>query len=193
VGGVANVTLWTGGDGIAAFDTGPGNGMIDQLVQARGAGRFDAGGALARAGQVSQGALAQLLDHPYFAAPPPKSLDRFDFSLDPLEGLGIEDAAATLVAFMAEAARAGFSALDVAPTEVIVCGGGRHNPAIMAALAQRLPGRVAAAEAHGWRGDAIEAEAFAYLAARTFRGLPISFPRTTGVAAPMVGGTVVRP
>jgi anhydro-N-acetylmuramic acid kinase len=193
VGGVANVTLWTGGDEIAAFDTGPGNGMIDQLVQARGVGLFDAEGALARAGRVSEGALARLLDHPYFAAPPPKSLDRFDFSLDPLEGLSLADGAATLVAFTAEAARAGFMALDVAPTDVIVCGGGRRNPAIMAALAERLPGRVAPAEAHGWRGDAIEAEAFAYLAARAFRGLPISYPRTTGVAAPMTGGKVVRP
>jgi anhydro-N-acetylmuramic acid kinase len=79
------------------------------------------------------------------------------------------------------------------PSEVVVCGGGRHNPEIMKALSERLPMPVTAAEDHGWRGDAIEAEAFAYLAARTARGLPISFPKTTGVSRPMTGGRIVRP
>ena len=193
VGGVANVTFWSKGDEIAAFDTGPGNGMIDLMVQARGAGRFDDKGRYASVGRVSEGVLAGLLGHPYFSAPPPKSLDRFDFSLESLEPLEIEDAAATLVAFMAEAVRIGFAMMDQCPTEVIVTGGGRHNPEIMKALSARLPIPVKAAEDHGWRGDAIEAEAFAYLAARTARDLPISFPRTTGVPAPMVGGTIARP
>ena len=193
VGGVANVTFWTGGNDIAAFDTGPGNGMIDLLVQARGAGRFDAGGKYASVGRVDEAVVRALLAHPYFQAPPPKSLDRFDFSLEPLEALQLEDAAATLVAFTAEAVKAGFDMMGAAPTEVIVCGGGRHNPEIMKALAERLPMPVKTAEDHGWRGDSIEAEAFAYLAARTFRGLPISFPKTTGVATPLAGGRIVRP
>ena len=193
IGGVANVTFWSGGDEIAAFDTGPGNGMIDLMVQARGAGRFDDKGKYASVGRVNEGVLAALLAHPYFSAPPPKSLDRFDFSLEPLEPLTLEDAAATLVAFMAEAVRLGFAMMGQSPTEVIVCGGGRHNPEIMKALSARLPMPVKTAEDHGWRGDSIEAEAFAYLAARTARGLPISFPKTTGVPAPMTGGTIVRP
>ncbi len=193
IGGVANFTFWSGGDEIAAFDTGPGNGMIDLLVQARGAGRFDDGGKYASVGRVNEGVLAGLLGHPYFRAPPPKSLDRFDFSLESLESLELEDAAATLVAFMAEAVKAGFQMMGETPTEVIVCGGGRHNPEIMKALRARLPMPVNTAEDHGWRGDSIEAEAFAYLAARTARGLPISFPKTTGVAAPMTGGRIVRP
>ncbi|HEX7885777.1 MAG TPA: anhydro-N-acetylmuramic acid kinase, partial [Phenylobacterium sp.] len=184
IGGVANVTFWTGGDDIAAFDTGPGNGMIDLLVQGRGAGRFDAGGKYASVGRADEGVVRALLAHPYFQAPPPKSLDRFDFSLEPLEALQLEDAAATLVAFTAEAVKAGFRMMGATPTEVIVAGGGRHNPEIMRALAERLPAPVTTAEDRGWRGDAIEAEAFAYLAARTFRGLPISFPKTTGVAKP---------
>ena len=192
IGGVANVTFWTGGDEIAAFDTGPGNGMIDLLVQARGAGRFDDRGRYASVGKVNEGMLSGLLGHPYFAAPPPKSLDRFDFSLEPLEKLQLEDAAATLVAFMAEAVRLGFEMMGATPTELIVCGGGRHNPEIMKALAARLPCPVTTSEDHGWRGDAIEAEAFAYLAARTLRGLPISFPKTTGVSAPMTGGSIVQ-
>jgi anhydro-N-acetylmuramic acid kinase len=193
IGGLANVTFWSGGDEIAAFDTGPGNGMIDLLVQARRAGRFDDRGRYASAGRVDEEVLAGLLGHAYFAAPPPKSLDRFDFSLQTLEPLQLEDAAATLVAFMAEAVRLGFEMMGERPTEVVVTGGGRHNPQIMQALAARLPVPVKTAEDHGWRGDSIEAEAFAYLAARTARGLPISFPTTTGAPKPMTGGTIVRP
>ena len=193
IGGVANVTFWSGGEDLAAFDTGPGNGMIDLMVQARGAGRFDDRGRYASVGRVNEGVLSGLLGHPYFKAPPPKSLDRFDFSLKPLDPLELEDAAATLVAFMAEAVRRGFEVMGQTPTELIVTGGGRHNPEIMKALAARLPMPVTTAEDHGWRGDSIEAEAFAYLAARTARGLPISFPKTTGVPEPMTGGKIVRP
>ena len=193
IGGVANVTFWSGGDEIAAFDTGPGNGMIDLLVQSRDAGRFDEEGRLARAGRVDEAVLGALLDHPYFRSPPPKSLDRHDFSLAPLQSLSLEDSAATLVAFTAEAVRLGFKLMGAAPRELVVAGGGRLNPQIMKALRERLPTRVSTAEDHGWRGDAIEAEAFAYLAARTARGLPISFPQTTGVAHPMTGGRIVRP
>lgn len=193
IGGVANVTFWAGGDEIAAFDTGPGNGMIDLMVQARGAGRFDDKGRYASVGRVNSGVLSALLGHSYFREPAPKSLDRFDFSLEPLEACELEDAAATLVAFTAEAVKASFDLMGQAPTEVIVTGGGRHNPEIMKALAERLSMPVKSAEDRGWRGDAIEAEAFAYLAARTLAGLPISFPKTTGVPAPMTGGKIVRP
>jgi anhydro-N-acetylmuramic acid kinase len=193
IGGVANVTFITGAGEIAAFDTGPGNGMIDLLVQARGAGRFDEEGRLAAAGRVDEGVLQGLLAHPYFQAPPPKSLDRYDFSLEPLTALSLEDAAATLVAFTAEAVKLAFATMGETPTELIVAGGGRRNPEIMKALTARLPCPVTAAEAHGWRGDAIEAEAFAYLAARTARGLPISFPKTTGVPQPTAGGRIARP
>jgi anhydro-N-acetylmuramic acid kinase len=193
VGGVANVTFWSGGEEIAAFDTGPGNGMIDLLVQSRGAGRFDDKGRYASVGKVDEGILRGLLGHSYFQAPPPKSLDRYDFSLQSLDALQLEDAAATLVAFAAEALKAGFDMMGGTPTELVVCGGGRHNPEIMKAFAQRLSVPVKTAEDHGWRGDSIEAEAFAYLAARTIRGLPISFPNTTGVPTPMTGGRIARP
>ena len=193
VGGVANITFWSGVDRIAAFDTGPGNGMIDLMVQARGAGRFDDRGRYASVGRVNEGVLAALLAHPYFRAPAPKSLDRFDFSLASLDNCELEDAAATLVAFTAEAVRLGFELMGETPNEVVVCGGGRHNPQIMKALSERLPCPVRTAEHHGWRGDAIEAEAFAYLAARTAAGLPISFPATTGAPVAMIGGKIVDP
>ncbi|MGQ3018116.1 anhydro-N-acetylmuramic acid kinase [Phenylobacterium sp.] len=193
VGGVANVTLWPGVGELVAFDTGPGNGMIDLLVQARGAGRFDDKGNYASVGLVDEGLLRALLAHPYFDAAPPKSLDRYDFSLEPLEELKLEDAAATLVAFTAEAVKLGFQKLETSPETVIVCGGGRHNPEIMKALRERLKAKVLTAEDVDWRGDSIEAEAFAYLAARTARNLPISFSKTTGAPSPMKGGRIVRP
>ena len=193
VGGVANITLIGAEGALLAFDTGPGNGMIDLMLQERGLGRFDQDGRLALAGRVDEAALASLLDSPYFDAPAPKSLDRYDFSLAPVEHLCAKDAAATLVAFTAEAVFKAFAQAGEAPSALIVCGGGRHNPAIMQTLAKRAPVPVQAAEAHGWRGDSIEAEAFAYLAARTAKGLPISFPGTTGVEAPMTGGRIVQP
>ncbi len=193
LGGVANVTLFGERADPMAFDTGPGNGMIDLLVQARGLGRFDEGGRLAAAGRVDEAVLGGYLAYPYFAAPPPKSLDRYDFSLEPLAGLGAEDACATLVAFTAEAIAKGLRLAPEPPRVLVVAGGGRSNPELMRVLAERAPCDVVAAEATGWRGDALEAEAFAYLAARTLRGLPISFPTTTGARSPMTGGRIKRP
>ncbi|HJV43050.1 anhydro-N-acetylmuramic acid kinase [Caulobacter sp.] len=192
IGGVANITLINGEDDLLAFDTGPGNGMIDLMLQERGLGRFDENGRLAAAGRVDQVILDAFLASDYFAGPAPKSLDRYDFPLDLVEPLSAEDAAATLVAFTAEAVIKAFEH-GARPTALIVCGGGRHNPQIMRALVERAPVPVKTAEAFGWRGDSIEAEAFAYLAARTAKGLPISFPGTTGVKAPMTGGRIVRP
>ena len=193
LGGVANITMWFGGDEMLAFDTGPANGMVDLLVQKRGAGRYDAGGRYASVGRVDEGALKALLSHPFFEAKPPKSLDRYDFPMDPVEPLHLEDAAATLVAFTAEGVKRAFAYAPEPPREVIACGGGRHNPEIMKALRARLPCPVRTAEDVGWRGDSIEAEAFAYLAARAWNGLPISFPTTTAVPRPMTGGRIARP
>lgn len=193
VGGVANITFIGAGGEIAAFDTGPGNGMLDLLVQDRSEARFDAEGRLAAAGRAHEDLVRGFLDHPYFQAPAPKSLDRYDFSLASLAGLSLEDACATLVAFTAEAVGLAFRLMGETPGELIVAGGGRRNPQIMRALADRLPCRVSDADVHGWRGDAIEAEAFAYLAARCARGLPISFPKTTAVPQPMTGGRIVQP
>jgi anhydro-N-acetylmuramic acid kinase len=193
LGGVGNVTL-VGPDGaLEAYDTGPANGMIDLWVQSRTSARCDEDGALARAGRVHAETLAGYLAHPYFRTRGPKSLDRFDFSLDPVSALTLEDGAATLTAFAAEAVAIGLRALGDKPSRVVVCGGGRLNPALMEAIRVRLEVPVHTAEDVGWRGDSIEAEAFAYLAARTARGLPISFPATTGVSHPLPGGRVARP
>ena len=195
LGGVANVTLVFPDGTLQACDTGPANGMIDLWVQARTRARCDEDGALARAGRVDEAVLAAYLAHPYFQTRGPKSLDRFDFSLDPVAQLSLEDGAATLTAFAAESVALGLQSLGRRPTRVIACGGGRLNPALMDAIRARLPVPmpVETAEAVGWRGDSIEAEAFAYLAARTARRLPISYPATTGVPAPITGGRIVRP
>ncbi len=194
LGGVANITLITRNDAdLQAFDTGPANGMIDLLVQERTGARCDLDGALAAAGRVDEAALAALLAHPYFSETGPKSLDRYDFSLDPVRPLSLEDGCATLTAFTAEAIGLAVAACRERPTSLVACGGGRHNPTLMRAIAERAGVPVQTAEHAGWRGDAIEAEAFAYLAARTKRGLPISFPGTTGVPEPMTGGRIVEP
>ena len=187
IGGVANVT-WIGQDGgMLAFDTGPGNALLDDWCRRHTGEPMDRDGRLAAEGRVDEGVLKQLLNNPYFAAPPPKSLDRQSFSSVPVEALSPADGAATLTAFTAAAvARA---PLPEPPRRWIVSGGGRRNPVLMAAL----PGPAEPAEALGWDGDALEAEAFAYLAARRLRNLPASFPGTTGCPAPMAAGRLFSP
>jgi anhydro-N-acetylmuramic acid kinase len=192
LGGVGNVTLIGARGDLEAFDTGPANGMIDLLVQARTGARFDADGALARAGTVDEAILAAYLADPYFSRSGAKSLDRFDFSLDPVAALSLEDAAATLTAFAAESAARGVKTASEIPLRLVVTGGGRRNPALMDALRERLVLPVLTAEEVHWRGDSIEAEAFAYLAARCLMGLPISFAATTGVPEAMTGGRMVQ-
>ncbi len=193
VGGVANVT-WIGTDGrLIAFDTGPGNGPIDDWVCRTTGADMDRDGDLASAGHVHEDVLADMLAHPFFDQPPPKSLDRLDFGFKSVEGLSPEDGAATLTAFTAQAIRRGADHLPAVPLLWVICGGGRHNTTLMRALEKRLPGRVVAAEAMGWRGDDIEAQAFAYLAVRSVRGLPLSLPETTGVSAPCPGGELFIP
>jgi anhydro-N-acetylmuramic acid kinase len=193
LGGVANVTLVRADGELNAFDTGPANGMLDLLVQDRTDRRFDEGGALARAGRVQDRILNAYLSDPYFQIRGPKSLDRFDFSLNRVVALSLEDAAATLTAFAAEAVWRGLQACSEVPLRLVVTGGGRHNPALMDAIRERVALPVFTAEDVHWRGDSVEAEAFAFLAARAMLGLPISFPGTTGVPAPMSGGRFARP
>lgn len=192
LGGVANVTWWDGADQLIAFDAGPANAPINDFIKGHGLGEMDRDGELAFAGKVDEARLADLLKHPYLSAIYPKSLDRFDFSASMADGLGPEVGAATLTAFTAAAVGKALDLLPQRPGRLIVCGGGRHNPAIMDMLRARADVEVVAAEAVGWRGDAIEAECFAFLATRVIRGLPISFPSTTGAPYPMQGGRVAR-
>lgn len=192
VGGVANLT-WIGADGsLVAFDTGPGNGLIDQVVQARGRGQYDDGGRFAAAGAVDPQVLAELLSHPHFRGEGPKSLDRYDFPLEWAASYPLEDAAATLTAFTAASVALTAQALPAAPNVWIICGGGSHNPTLMAALRDLL-GDCRTADDVALRGDFVEAEAMAFLAARSLRGLPLTYPGTTGTPEPLTGGTLWNP
>ncbi len=204
IGGVANVT-WIGpaeagsergGEApVLAFDTGPGNALIDDWVAARQGLAMDEDGRLAAAGRVDEALLEILLAHPYFAATPPKSLDREDFAgaLDTLAPLAAADGAATLSALTARSIAAARAFMPAAPARWLICGGGRRNPVLLAQLADAVAAPVAAVETVGWRGDSLEAEAFAFLAVRSLKRLPLSLPTTTGVAKPLTGGVLRRP
>jgi len=195
IGGVANVT-WIDGPpsepNLIAFDTGPGNALIDDWVRRHNGGLYDADGALAASGRVDADALERLLDHGYFGRRPPKSLDRDAFSVAPVAKLSAADGAATLTAFTANAVARSVAHFPAPPRRWLVTGGGRHNKTMMAALARALPGTVEPVEAARWNGDGLEAQAFAYLAVRSLRGLPLSFPGTTGVGRPTPGGVLRR-
>jgi anhydro-N-acetylmuramic acid kinase len=192
LGGVANVTWWGGGDQLIAFDTGPANAPLNDWVVRHGLGEMDRNGALAGAGRVDEARLQRLLEHPHFAAPFPKSLDRNTFSLEAIEGLRPADGAATLTAFIGAAVGRGLDRLPQRPDSLIVCGGGRKNPAILESIRSRAGVTPVLAEDVGWRGDAIEAECFAYLAVRSAMNLPFSFPKTTGVPVAASGGRIAR-
>jgi anhydro-N-acetylmuramic acid kinase len=192
IGGVANVT-WIGGDGrLLAFDTGPGNALIDDWMLKRTGAGHDADGALAARGRVDADALTALLTNGYFGVPPPKSLDRDAFSSAPVEALSTEDGAATLTAFTAASIAKAREHMPREPRTWIVCGGGRRNKTLMSMLAGGVANALVPVEAIGLNGDVIEAEAWAYMAVRSVAGLPITFPETTGVAQPLTGGVLAK-
>jgi len=178
-----------------AFDTGPANAPLNDLMRLRRGSVRDEGGALALQGQPDEGVLARYLAHPHFARPVPKSLDRDAFPglLTEVAALGDAGAAATLTHAAAAAVAAGIALLPALPARVLVCGGGRHNRAMMDALAHRLPVPVAAVEEAGLDGDMLEAQAFGWLAVRVLRGLPTSGPGTTGAPGPVCGGRISHP
>lgn len=193
LGGVANIS-WTDHRGhLIAFDTGPANAPLNDFVAKQGLGKMDYNGQLAAIGHVDEQRLDRYLKHPFFSSGFPKSLDRNDFTAAMVDGLGAEDGAAFLTAFTASAVGKALDLLPIRPKRLIVCGGGRHNPTLMAELSLRAAVTCVSADSVGWRGDAVEAECFAYLAVRKLQGEPISFPDTTGVAKPTVGGVLHSP
>jgi anhydro-N-acetylmuramic acid kinase len=189
IGGVANLTYVDDGAPIA-FDTGPGNALIDDMMWARAGEKMDTGGATAASGKVDHAALIDLLAHPYFAAPPPKSLDRNAFSSARVAALPLPDAIATLTAFTARSITRALDHLPQEPKLMVLSGGGARNLTLRWHLMQTLPCGLVPAERLGWSADAMEAQAFAYLAVRRLKNLPITFPTTTGVAEPLPGGVI---
>ena len=198
LGGVANVTF-VDGEELVAFDVGPGNALIDDFIRLRTGEPHDADGVHAAAGKVDEESVARVLAHPYFARRPPKSLDRNEFrhwvaEEGRLAKKSVEDGAATLTAISAAAIAAARSLLPRPPASFIAAGGGTRNPTLMRMLAERLaPATIETANEVGWSADALEAQAFAYLAVRSLRELPLTFPGTTGVATPLTGGVLAQP
>jgi anhydro-N-acetylmuramic acid kinase len=194
VGGVANITcVGASAHDLLGFDTGPGNGLIDDWVRARLGLAMDKDGAVAARGRVHRDLVDLLMAHAYFPQKPPKSLDRFAFTAHCLAHLSDEDGAATLTAFTAAAAARALAHCPAAPRKIFVTGGGRRNPTLMKLLAEYTGADVASVDDLGWNGDALEAQGFAYLAVRALRGLPLTFPGTTGINAPATGGRIATP
>ena len=191
LGGVANVT-YIGGDELLAFDTGPASALLDDWMTRHAGLSYDKDGATAASGQVDAAVLAGLLGHPYFARTPPKSLDRNAFPLTAADGLSLADGAATLAEFTVQSIARARDHLPGRPRRWLVGGGGRHNTHLMGRLRAVLRVPVDSVDTLGWDGDALEAQAFGFLAVRTLLGLPLSLPGTTGVPRPLPGGVVHR-
>ncbi len=201
IGGVANVT-WVGAGAerpevpgaLLAFDTGPGNALIDDFILTRLGQPVDTGGALAAEGRVDEAIVARALAHPYLSRMPPKSLDRNEFHefMDLVQPLGAEDGLATLTAITAATIAASLRHMPEPPERWLICGGGRHNRTLMRMLAERTNLAVDPVESEGFDGDMFEAQAFAYLADRVSRGLATSAPGTTGCRIPVSGGRISR-
>ncbi len=190
IGGVANLT-WIGEESDEdpiAFDTGPGNALLDDWISGATGEAFDRDGRYSRSGTVCADHVETVLDHDYFRRPPPKSLDRLDFDVEAVRSLSVMDGAATLAQITCRSVALGLRWLPEVPKHWLVTGGGRRNPTLMQGLKTALGVPVRPVEAVGWDGDALEAQAFAFLAVRFRRGLPTSIPSTTGVPWPVCGG-----
>ncbi len=194
LGGVGNVT-YLDGETIIAFDTGPASALIDDLMLKRFGVPYDDGGRIALEGKANASVLAALMETPFFAAKPPKSLDRNAFHQRAaiVDALDDHDAAATLTAFTIAATADALRHVPKQPRRWLVTGGGRYNRGIMQGLADRLGVPVDPVESVGWNGDLLEAQCFGYLAVRSILGLPLSLPTTTGVPEPMTGGKLWKP
>jgi anhydro-N-acetylmuramic acid kinase len=188
IGGIANVTFVGTKPPLIAFDTGPGNALIDDWVRRHTGKLQDTDGAIAARGTVHNEVLDVIAFGGYYSAPPPKSLDRAALSLKAVEGLSLADGAATLTCLTALTISQAPQFFPERPSVWIVGGGGRLNRTMMVMTAGILGAQVVPAEDFGFDGDAMEAEAWAYLAVRSLRGLPITYPMTTGVPSPMTGG-----
>jgi anhydro-N-acetylmuramic acid kinase len=191
IGGVANITYINRRDlELVAFDTGPGNAMLDDWMLMRTNAILDQGGALAARGTVHDDYVSAYFRHDFFALAAPKSLDRNAFDVALVDPLSTEDGAATLAAFTAAAIARAREHLPEAPRMWVIAGGGRRNRTLMTMLAAHVDAPVVPIEALGFDGDSVEAEAWAYLAVRSLDGLPLSYPGTTGVPAEMTGGVL---
>ncbi len=194
IGGVANVTYLDGEAEPIAFDTGPGNAPMDELMLSRSGKPMDADGAVAASGKADAVLVSAALAHKFFTQVPPKSLDRADFARFDFAGLSLADALATAAEIITASIALSRKYFPKEPMRWIVAGGGARNPTLVKLLREKLaPAKVQTAEEIGWQSSAVEAQAFAFLAVRSMKNLPLSFPKTTGVSKPMTGGVLVKP
>lgn len=192
LGGVGNITYWGESGEIIAFDTGPANGPLNELVEKHNRGTYDKDGKIALSGTTDEKFLETILQNSYFNEKYPKSLDRYDFPSGIVDGLSLEDGAATLAALVGESVNCALGLLPKLPKFIVLAGGGRKNPAFIKEIEGRCKIVTIDADEIAMRGDAIEAECFAFLAIRSKLGLPISFPTTTGVKTPLSGGKIAN-
>ncbi|MGN6513423.1 MAG: anhydro-N-acetylmuramic acid kinase, partial [Lysobacteraceae bacterium] len=181
---------------VRGFDTGPANALLDAWCERHTGARFDAGGAFAASGHADAALLARLRAEPWFALPPPKSTGREQFHLDWLQphldpALAPADVQATLLELTAATVADALRAQQPDTRRVLACGGGVHNPLLLARLAARLPGVVVESTAvHGIDPDFVEAMGFAWLARQTLQGRPGNLPAVTGARGPRVLGAI---
>ena len=193
IGGVANITYIGNKDTLIAFDTGPGNAPIDDFVKIKKSGEMDRNGNFAKLGKVNTKLVKEFMMNNYFDKPYPKSLDRNDFNFEKFNNLELEDGCASLTKIIASTISRALKLLPQKPLQIIVSGGGRNNPIIMNEIKNETQTECIKVEDIGFRGDAIEAEAFAFLAVRSLKNYPLSYPLTTGISNPITGGKIVFP
>ncbi len=193
IGGVSNVTwIGRGEDDILAFDTGPGNALIDDVTLARLGKPYDEYGHVAKMGMVDEERIDSWLSQDFFLREPPKSLDRNDWDSCTVDDLPTADAVATLTEFTVQAIAQAPQFFPEPASAWYVTGGGRHNSTMMQRLREVLGAPVKPVDVLGWNGDTLEAEGFAYLAVRSLLDRPLSLPTTTGVPAPQRGGVTYK-
>lgn len=194
IGGISNVTYIDKEEKIVSFDTGPGNFLIDKILQLKSKNKiqFDKNGSIAYTGRVDKNILDSYLNDPYYESLPPKSLDVNDFNISPLRSLSTEDSVATMSDLTSVTIINSLNFFSTKPNEIILCGGGRKNRYIferIKKLGNILTNNI---DKYKVNGDFIESQAFAYLAVRSFLKKPISFPETTGVSKPCTGGDLIE-
>ena len=194
IGGLSNLTYVSKDKEIASFDSGPGNFLIDRMLQLKSNGKiqFDKNGIIAFTGKVDKHILNTYLSDPFYKSLPPKSLDVNDFNLSPLINLNLKDSVATLSELTSQTIVNALKFFSLRPIEIILCGGGRKNKYIFERIKKLSNIKISNIDSYKINGDFIESQAFAYLAIRSFLKKPISFPETTGVSSPISGGDIIE-
>jgi len=194
IGGISNLTYLGKNKEIVSLDTGPGNFLIDKILQLKSKNKiqFDKNGMIAFTGNVDKNILDSYLNDPFYDSLPPKSLDVNDFTLSPVRSLSIEDSVATLSELTSLTILNALNFFNTKPKEIILCGGGRKNKYIFERIKKLSNILTNSIDDYKINGDFIESQAFAYLGIRSYLKKPISFPWSTGAVKPVTGGDIIE-